>query len=239
MLVIVAASCDYRYFLLLSFCLLYFVGITSQSNVSVSYYVNAEDEASPNISGIEMLALHDLYHSTNGYDWTYNNWNFSSTANPCTDYWIGVTCDLPEPYNVYYVKSLQLSYNNLLGTLPPSLSNLNQCTSLDFTSNHLFGTIPDSFVSLVNLQRLYLADNKFMGQLPEGLPLLTSLRELDIGDNLLHGTIGQMAGLPLEILSVGSNHFTGTIPAELLWSPHINRLDLSDNYFHGMLPSRS
>ena len=43
------------------------------------------------VSKTELLALYDLYGSTNGMDWTDNdNW---MKGDPCEDNWIGVTCD--------------------------------------------------------------------------------------------------------------------------------------------------
>lgn len=189
-----------------------------------------------NIPRTEMLALYDLYQSTNGDDWSYSNWVFLPTANPCMDYWTGITCELPEPYTTYYIKTLQLSYNNLLGTLPASLANLNHCISLDFTTNHILGTIPHTLQSMQALQHLYLSDNRLRGTLPEGFGSLINLRDLYVGENLLEGSIDSVVSLPLQILCVNDNQFTGSLPAQLLWNTLMQRLDLSGNHFYGVLP---
>ena len=77
-----------------------------------------------NISPLERQALQDLYDSTDGSHWDYNNvfstgipWDFSNPdANPCDEHWYGVTCSAD-----YHVIKLNLRQCNLRGTLPSTI----------------------------------------------------------------------------------------------------------------------
>jgi hypothetical protein len=68
------------------------------------------------ISSTECEALVALYNSTNGDNWRINS-GWLETNTPCS--WHGVTC------SGGYVSRLSLSYNELSGTIPPELGNLN------------------------------------------------------------------------------------------------------------------
>ena len=71
-----------------------------------------------NVHFMEHEALYDLYLSTNGIYWTHN-WNFTSKVDGlCHCY--GVTCD--EDHG--YVVVLDLSNNNLTGTIPETFKAL-------------------------------------------------------------------------------------------------------------------
>ena len=59
-------------------------------------------------------ALIDLYHATNGQNWKGNG-NWLKNDQPCSN-WFGVTCDA-----AHNIVRLELSYNNLVGSLPRSL----------------------------------------------------------------------------------------------------------------------
>ena len=113
--------------------------------------VNCEE----NMTIREKTALTELFHITNGPNWT-NNTNWLSGA-PLDD-WYGVTAD-PEGR----VTGLDLSRNSLAGTLPPELGVLTHLTSLSFSENQLHGTIPAELGHLTNLAYLRLGYNQFSG----------------------------------------------------------------------------
>ena len=79
-----------------------------------------------------------FYHATGGDNWT-NNDNWLSDAPIGT--WYGVTTD-----GIGRVVELGLAYNNLLGTIPPELSNLTALTNLYLSWNQLSGEIPSELV---------------------------------------------------------------------------------------------
>jgi len=86
----------------------------------------------------EKEALIDFYNSTNGEQWNNNtNWlkdmSFSN--------WFGIN----ELLNYNYVNTIELSNNNLSGTLPKSFATLmNRATKIDISKNAISGAIPDT-----------------------------------------------------------------------------------------------
>jgi hypothetical protein len=61
---------------------------------------------------------------------------------------------------------LSLWVNQLTGTIPSSLGNLEALTRLDLDDNKLNGTIPSSLGALTGLNELYLFDNQLVGTMP-------------------------------------------------------------------------
>jgi hypothetical protein len=128
----------------------------------------------------ERTALVALYFSTHGSGWTrHDNWliweslNPPQITDPCDDNWYGVTCNADNTH----VTRLNLSANNLNGTLPDSLGNLANQQYLNFRNNQLSGTIPDSIGNLANLRILYLDNNQLCGVIPPALMNLTNLND--------------------------------------------------------------
>ena len=83
----------------------------------------------------ERQALHDLYVSTNGDDWVYQDgdeghWNFTDPdVNPCSssDPWQGLNCTVISTNtstHYYYISEILLSNYNLRGTIPHSIGTL-------------------------------------------------------------------------------------------------------------------
>jgi len=89
------------------------------------------------IPDAERAALIDLYNSTAGANWTNNaNW----LGGVGTEYtWYGVTYDISENH----VAVINLSSNNLVGTISPELGSLTNLQELHLNYNQLTGTIPD------------------------------------------------------------------------------------------------
>eukprot|EP01096_Ripella_sp_DP13-Kostka_P002443 TRINITY_DN1326_c0_g2_i1.p1 TRINITY_DN1326_c0_g2~~TRINITY_DN1326_c0_g2_i1.p1 ORF type:complete len:107 (-),score=6.65 TRINITY_DN1326_c0_g2_i1:319-639(-) len=64
----------------------------------------------------EIEALNELYEATNGANWIINtNWTL---GDPCLNGWYGVVCSDSS------VTQLNLGFNQLVGTIPNSISNL-------------------------------------------------------------------------------------------------------------------
>ena len=83
----------------------------------------------------DTIALMALYNSTDGDNWT-NNANWGSSL-PLDD-WYNVNTGADGR-----VTYLALWSNNLRGTLPAELGDLDQMTELPLQDNHLTGSIPD------------------------------------------------------------------------------------------------
>jgi hypothetical protein len=145
--------------------------------VSVLYMV---DWANANISSIEREALIALFNNTNGENWTNKGeWN-GPAGTECT--WYGITCDQSNTT----VQMIDMSNNNLIGTIPAELGNLKNLLSLSLWDNQLSGTIPDELGNLTNLQYLAFGSNQLTGKIPISLMDLPNLSTLFIWYNGLH-----------------------------------------------------
>ena len=103
-----------------------------------------------------------LYNATDGADWTDNiNW---LSDGPLDD-WYGVTTDANGR-----VTTLDLSDNQLSGSIPAQLGNLSSLERLDLSGNQLSGEIPPELDNLADtLTQWQFAGNQFSGCVPEGL----------------------------------------------------------------------
>ena len=179
----------------------------------------------------DRAALVALYNATGGADWTNNtNW----LSNEPLSSWYGVTTDANGR-----VASINLSNNNLRGTIPAELGSLTNLVYLNLRQNMLSGEIPAELGSLTNLQVLNLYDNELSGTIPAELGQLTNLLWLALSDNELSGTIpAELSRLTnLEVLDLYDNELSGTIPAELGQLTNLLWLILSENILSGTIPA--
>ena len=115
----------------------------------------------------DRAALQALYRATNGAGWTANtNWNSSAALNT----WHGVTTN-PDGR----VVTLNLSNNNLSGSIPPQVGGLAALQVLDLSNNTLTGSIPTQVGDLTALIHLDLSANKLSDSIPD-LNSLTALQ---------------------------------------------------------------
>jgi Leucine-rich repeat (LRR) protein len=159
------------------------------------------------------------------------------------------------------LKELDMSDNNLVGSLPLHLFSLKV---LDLSRNELTGPIPEFPERDDKLEYLSLYDNQLSGEIHQSIWNLTGLRHLDLSDNKFSGympgfafawmynlTYLFMANNPfkpevipkfwdmksLRELSLKNTKRTGTIP-HWMGSKLTNLvlLDLGDNELEGTLP---
>ncbi|KAI3705408.1 hypothetical protein L1987_75645 [Smallanthus sonchifolius] len=109
--------------------------------------------------------------------------------------------------------TLNLSQNNLHGSVPTEVGDLKMLTTLDFSYNNLSGNIPSSLGDCGSLSSLSLKGNLFQGMIPSSLSSLKGLLELDISYNNLSGRIPKfLEELKLEHLNMSYNDFEGEVP---------------------------
>ncbi|PTQ26700.1 hypothetical protein MARPO_0580s0001 [Marchantia polymorpha] len=84
--------------------------------------------------------------------------------------------------------SIDLSYNQLSGSLPYALGDLRGLTYLKLTHNNFSGEIPQVFEDLLHLQSLDLSANYLTGKIPAVLSR-ASLSYLNLSYNFLEGEI--------------------------------------------------
>ncbi|XP_042043323.1 receptor-like protein 33 [Salvia splendens] len=110
---------------------------------------------------------------------------------------------------------LELSFNNLSGSIPPCLVKISLVVVLNLRGNKISGVIPDQFSSECSLQTFDVSNN--------------NLEALNVGNNNLEGSFPCM--LPL---SLRSNKFQGDLRCSKSW-PNLQILDISSNDFSGRL----
>ncbi|XP_062102298.1 receptor-like protein EIX2 [Humulus lupulus] len=138
------------------------------------------------------------------------------------------------------VQFLDLSNNQIFGSLPDCWFRLQNLEVLYLNNNRLSGVIPNSIASLYKIHTLILRNNNLSGTLPSSIKNCTQLVFLDVGENNLEGTIPMWIGETLTglvILHLKSNHFHGTIPLSLCHLQQIRILDISRNNIYGAIPS--
>ncbi|XP_057964742.1 MDIS1-interacting receptor like kinase 2-like [Malania oleifera] len=132
------------------------------------------------------------------------------------------------------LKYLNLSDNFLSDELPPfSFSNLTQLVELDLSHNAFSVSILSLMGNLTNLISLNLSDNSLAGPIPSSLALLKNLKELHLGSNNLVGPLPSSLGdlTNLTSLFIYSNHIDGSIPPEIESLKKLEHLDLGFNKF--------
>ena len=172
-----------------------------------------------------------LYEATGGDNWD-DNTNWLSSTHPL-DQWYGVTTDAAGR-----VDSLDLADNQLMGSIPEVLGNLNSLQYLSLYSNDLTGPIPETLGQLNSLQYLWLSGNQLTGPIPETLGQLNSLQSLWLASNQLTGPIPETLGQlnSLQYLWLASNQLTGPIPETLGQLNSLQSLNLANNQLTGEIP---
>ncbi|KAG8046021.1 hypothetical protein GUJ93_ZPchr0008g13068 [Zizania palustris] len=142
------------------------------------------------------------------------------------------------------IQFLDLSYNNLSGSIPPCLmENVNTMQSLNLEANKLLGEIPDN-IKGCSLETLDFSDNEIVGRLPRSLVACKNLKVIDVGNNQINDSfpcwMSTLRGL--EILNLKNNNFFGHVAQSLVGEkstcvfPGARIVDLSSNNFYGPLP---
>ena len=163
-----------------------------------SSHVLASSPIAPTITDRE--ALVSLYQATNGVNWLKSdNW----LTNVPLDAWHGVTTD-----SSGRVIALDLSENELSGSIPSELGKLTELKELHLEENELSGSIPPELGKLTELKELHLEENELSGSIPPELGRLTELKELHLEENELSGYRQNWAAHQLKELHLGN----GSVP---------------------------
>eukprot|EP00934_Nitzschia_sp_Nitz4_P009098 Nitzschia sp. Nitz4//scaffold45_size130396//109078//111457//NITZ4_003470-RA/size130396-snap-gene-0.144-mRNA-1//-1//CDS//3329552461//9088//frame0 len=225
--------------------------IESPAGRALDWLVNSDTVTTDNVDIVRTrFALSTLYFATqspdNGNEWT-NNHHWLSSYSVC--FWYGVECfDDGEILGV--VKSLNLSANSLIGTLPSEIGLLAEdIQSLDLSANQIGGSIPQTIGLFETLEVLYLGPNEFNSTIPSHIGNLRSATGVFINDCNLKGTIPPEIGLLtklvlsssisfaiVEALGFHNNAITGTIPHNMLDLKELSYLYLDRNKLDGTIP---
>ncbi|XP_051186165.1 uncharacterized protein [Lolium perenne] len=163
--------------------------------------------------------------------------SWGNISAPCS--WRGIRCGMHKLRRRRpLVTSISLRGMRLRAKLDSlDFSTLRTLTSLDLSHNELTGSIPSSMGLLTELETMLLHANKIRGSIPPAFANLTKLRFLFLQENQLSGEIPRQIGKLSNLLSLNlsSNHLVGPIPCEVGHLRHLVKLDLSQNVFSGLV----
>ncbi|KAK4557709.1 hypothetical protein RGQ29_007464 [Quercus rubra] len=91
--------------------------------------------------------------------------------------------------NLKFVRLIDLSSNNLSGSIPVEISDLFELRFLNLSRNHLMGKIPEKIGSMKELESIDFSRNHLSGKIPPSMSNLTFLGLLDLSYNNLSGRI--------------------------------------------------
>ncbi|KAK7411580.1 hypothetical protein VNO78_03015 [Psophocarpus tetragonolobus] len=148
--------------------------------------------------------------------------------------------DLPSDFwSFSLLKSLNLSFNQIYGSLTNNIGNFGLLQVFDLSSNNFSGEIPEAISSLMSLKVLKLDHNRFEQRIPSGILKCHSLVSIDLSSNQLSGTVpdGFGASFPnLITLNLAGNNINGS-DSDISGFKSLVILNISGNSFHGSVMS--
>ncbi|KAF5791298.1 putative transferase [Helianthus annuus] len=171
-----------------------------------------------------------------------SNLNFLDVSNNLISGDLPATSTVTFPVNLI---ELTMRNNSLQGNIPASLVNNSVYLQvLDLSYNNLSGTIPPELFTHRSLQQLTLANNELRWvETPANWGSNSELIAVDLSNNDIHGFLpGFMGWMPkLTALSLENNKFSGMIPTQyavkaVAEDNGFERLLLGGNYLFGLIP---
>ncbi|CAL4994028.1 unnamed protein product [Urochloa decumbens] len=134
---------------------------------------------------------------------------------------------------------LNISYNQLSGSIPSEIGHLSELTVLGLAENKLSGPLPVEIGSLTALTTLEINNNELVGRIPEALGLLQRVLSLELSSNKLHGDIPaslfSLRSLS-SVLNLSHNSLSGGLSDTIGQLENIIAIDLSDNLLNSSIP---
>jgi Leucine-rich repeat (LRR) protein len=137
-----------------------------------------------------------------------------------------------------HLNLLNLHTNEIGGTIPPQVGNLNQLETLALFNNTLGGSLPASVGTITSLTNILLSGNRLIGSLPSQMGALSRLEQLQVYDNSFFGLIPQTLSrcTRLKRMWLSKNRFSGRLPHGLFANmKHLEALYLDENFLSGAL----
>ncbi|WOK97552.1 putative leucine-rich repeat receptor-like protein kinase [Canna indica] len=162
------------------------------------------------------------------------------------------TGNIPQLSLLASLQILDISNNNLSGTIPWNLGNLSAMkTSIWSEDFYKHGISNDLWLfmkgneyeykklSLGFVKYIDLSNNDLFEDIPEELGSLHGLQNLNLSRNHLTGTISwSIDGMQrLEVLDLSINNLSDAIPSSLAFLYSLNHLNLSYNNLSGRIPT--
>ncbi|XP_074284277.1 receptor-like protein EIX2 [Silene latifolia] len=106
-----------------------------------------------------------------------------------------------------YLVDIDLSCNNLIGSIPDNLTKIGGLLNLNLSYNQLSGMIPENIGDLKSLISLDLSMNELTGRIPTSIGEIPMLSHLNLSYNNLSGPIP--TGNQLQVLSDQASIYAG------------------------------
>jgi len=184
------------------------ISMCSPEELALYHMINDDDFDSGEFKIMqERFILTGLFFGTTGVDYSnpWENWtNWLSNMNHC--HWKGITgCT-----------------DDGVSTVRSTIGG-GRVTKINLSSNNLSGSIPSALGKLENLEILNLSNNSLDGTIPYEIEDISSLRRLRLDNNLLDGFVPTMIGEleDLNYLDISSNRFSGEIPSGICGLDHL------------------
>ncbi|GLT43702.1 hypothetical protein SLA2020_176340 [Shorea laevis] len=144
--------------------------------------------------------------------------------------------------NFGFLETVDLSSNNFSSEIPAAISSLKALQVLKLDRNGFQGSIPSGILNCQSLVSLDLSSNQLTGSLPDGFgAAFPKLKSLNLAANKIRGWGTDFAGMKsLSILNISRNLFLGSVMG--LFQGMLQVIDLSNNQFQGhisQVPSNS
>ncbi|CAL9016772.1 unnamed protein product [Prunus brigantina] len=147
---------------------------------------------------------------------------------------------IPKSLHGLHLTYLDLSYNEITGSLPQKISDMMpRLDSLFLGSNHIKGSVPTSLCNIETLGALDLSKNRLSGEIPGCLKNLQNLYAVDLSSNNLSGVIPSSVGYLRHLvwLNLNDNSLHGELPSALRNCSYLKHLDLGKNRLSGHIPA--
>ncbi|XBJ19902.1 hypothetical protein VPH35_010817 [Triticum aestivum] len=148
---------------------------------------------------------------------------------------------LPSNFGSRDIERLIMFSNNISGSFPTSMCELQSLVDLDLSSNALEGEIPQCFQA-DTIKYLLLSNNSLSGEFPMFIQNCTELVILDLARNMFSGSLPTWVGdlANLEFLLLGHNMYSGNIPSRRMQLLNLGRNEiitiLESNNLSGVMP---
>ncbi|CAN1228286.1 Probable LRR receptor-like serine/threonine-protein kinase At5g37450, partial [Linum perenne] len=184
-----------------------------------------------------VTALNAVRSSLNDPQNYLRNWE---GIDPCALNWTGVICSPSSDDGYLHVHELNFMWNNISGSIPKEIGNLNYLKILMVSGNQISGPLPDELGFLPNLTKFQLDLNQISGPIPKTFGNLKKVQHLQLNNNNFSGTqipdsYANMSKLLKFDLS--NNKLNGSIPSSFSGLPLLQRLSLENNNLNGSVPS--
>ncbi|KAK1422754.1 hypothetical protein QVD17_18040 [Tagetes erecta] len=192
----------------------------------------------------EVEAVENILAAMNAKSWRFDGDNcnldiVSEVPKLSQEANASIGCDCNIGNDTYcHVVSITHKFYSLDGVLSPELVKLPYIRSLDLAYNYLGGTIPPEW-GATQLQDISLLGNRLTGEIPRELGDITTLTKLDLEANQFSGSVPAMLGRlkNLDSFRINENNFSGSIPDFIQNWRQLTRLEIVASGLTGPIPS--